>query len=317
MAVPQSPRQTQGYLQQLFAERGIAPRSRLGQNFLIDLNIQRLLVETARLERRDVALEVGAGTGGLTAELARYAGQVLAVEIDPRYYALAAEAVAGCTNVTLVHADVLKSKNRLNPQLLEQLHGLMGALGPDAQFKLVANLPYSAATPVIANLLGSDPAPASMSVTIQQELADRLAARPRTKDYGALSVWVQGLAKVRLVRRLPPSVFWPRPKVFSAIVQIVPQPGWRARISELGLFHELVRRAFLHRRKKLSNTLSAEFREQFTKPEAEHFLEAQGVSPDARPEAVTVRQWIELGNAYARVLGRAGSSADTPGKPGG
>lgn len=312
----QSPRQTQSYLQQLFAEHGIFPRSRLGQNFLIDLNVQRLLVEAARLEPRDVVLEVGAGTGGLTGELARQAGHVVAVEIDPRYCELAAQAVAGCDNVTLVRADVLKGKNRLNPEVIERVRGSIAGAGPGASFHLVANLPYSVATPVISNLLGADPVPTSMTVTIQQELADRLAARPRTKDYSALSVWVQALATVRLMRRLRPSVFWPRPKVSSAIVRIVPQPAWRKRIAELDVFHEFARRAFLHRRKKLSNTLAAEFRKEFSKAGAEGFLEAHGVSPDARPEAVTVRQWTALGNAYVVLLKRVACTGNAPEKPG-
>jgi 16S rRNA (adenine1518-N6/adenine1519-N6)-dimethyltransferase len=308
MPAPQTPRQTLSYLQRLFAGHGIAPKSRLGQNFLIDLNLQRLLVETARLGPDDVVLEVGAGTGGLTVELAGQAGHVLAVEIDPRFHDLAQQAVAGCTNVTLFRADVLRTKNRLNPELLDRLRALLQATGREAKIKLVANLPYSVATPVLSNLLGLDLPLVSLTATIQQELAERLTARPRTKDYGALSVWVQALARVRVVRRLPPSVFWPRPKVFSAIVQIVPQTAWRARIADLEVFHEFVRRAFLHRRKKLSNTLAAEFRDRFTKPQAAEFLQRHHVSPDARPEAVNVRQWIGLGNAFGEMLCSPASS---------
>ncbi|MBV9126162.1 MAG: methyltransferase domain-containing protein, partial [Planctomycetes bacterium] len=109
------PRQTLSYLRNLFAERNIRPKNKLGQNFLIDLNLLDLLLRTAELTREDLALEVGSGTGSLTARLAEEAGAVVSLEIDSDFFALAGEAVAGRDNVRLLHADILKNKNELNP----------------------------------------------------------------------------------------------------------------------------------------------------------------------------------------------------------
>src|SRR5947208_9407595 len=125
------------------------------------------------------------------------------------------------------------------------------AAHPGSQFKLVANLPYNIATPILSNLLLADPLPVSLTATIQKELADRIVARPGTKDYSALSIWMQALCAMEVVRELGPQVFWPRPKVHSAIIHIVLNPAKRAALSDLPFFHAFVRGLFFHRRKFL------------------------------------------------------------------
>src|SRR5262249_18554872 len=152
-------------------------------------------------------------------QLAEHAGAVLSVEIDPHFHSLAQELLGDRHHVRLLHADVLKNKNHFNPELLAALDE-MRSRAPGAPRKLVANLPYVVATPVIANFLISDIPFERFVVTVQWEMAERLMARRGTKDYGALSVLVQSLADVYLVRKLPPAVFWPRPEVESAIVEI-------------------------------------------------------------------------------------------------
>ena len=122
-------------------------------------------------------------------------------------------------NVRLLSQDALRNKNNLSPAVLDVLRSELAA-GPDRKLKLVANLPYNVATPIISNLLAGDVVPTSMTVTIQKELGDRIMARPSTKDYSALSVWMQSQCRIELVRVMPPSVFWPRPKVNSAILHI-------------------------------------------------------------------------------------------------
>src|SRR5262245_52277196 len=156
MSAPQSsPRQTLSYLRNLFEERGLKPKNKLGQNFLIDLNLLDLLVRAAELTRDDLAVEIGSGTGSLTARLADEAGAVLSVEIDPAFFAMTTEAVAGRPNVTLLHADVLKNKNEIHPEVLTRLDELWRRSGCP-RLKLVATLPYAVATPVLANLLLSE-----------------------------------------------------------------------------------------------------------------------------------------------------------------
>ncbi len=219
MTQPPSHRQTQSFLIRRFAEAGIRPKTKLGQNFLIDLNLQRLLLDRAALGPDDVVLEVGTGTGSLTAQMARQAAAVVSVEVDRELYRLASEELAGLANVRLLHLDALKNKNRLNPEVIAAVDQEL-ARAPGRRLKLVANLPYQVATPVLSNWLAMERPPSTMTVTIQKELAERIAARPGSKDYGSLSIWVQSQCRVEIVRVMPPEVFWPRPKVSSAIVQI-------------------------------------------------------------------------------------------------
>src|SRR4051812_3937054 len=163
-----SPRQTLSYLRNLFAERGIRPKNKLGQNFLIDLNLLDLLLRSADLTRDDLALEVGSGTGGLTVRLAEQAGAGVSVELDPALASLTEEAGGQALGpapaqgpggwpdrVALLHADVLRNKNELNPAVVQAL-AEVGRRAGTAQVKLVSNLPYAVAVPVISNLLLSD-----------------------------------------------------------------------------------------------------------------------------------------------------------------
>src|SRR5262245_37890503 len=225
-------RQTLSHIQRLLTARGIRPQNKLGQCFLIDLNLIDLIIRTAELTRDDLALEIGAGTGSLTARLSDAAGAVVSVEIDSAIAALAAEQVHDRANVRLVRADALASKNELNPTVLDCAARMQAEFGC-TRWKLVANLPYAVATPIIANLLIQDRPIERMVVTVQWEIAERLTARPGTAAYSAVSVLVQSLADVAIERRLGPSVFWPRPKVESAIVRIDPRPGLREQIGDV------------------------------------------------------------------------------------
>src|SRR5262245_10076524 len=203
MSAPQSPRQTLSYLLNLCAERGIRPKNKLGQNFLIDLNLLDLLLRTAELTRDDLAVEVGTGTGSLTARLAEQAGAVLGVEVDPAFHSLTREAIAGHEDrVVLLHHDVLENKNTIRTEVLTALQELRERSGC-TRLKHVANLPYAVAVPVLTNFLISELGFERLVATVQWEIAERLLAQPGTKDYGALAVLVQNLAGVELVRQLP------------------------------------------------------------------------------------------------------------------
>jgi 16S rRNA (adenine1518-N6/adenine1519-N6)-dimethyltransferase len=290
-------RQTQTYLQNLFAQRGIVPQRRFGQNFLIDLNIHDVIVRAAQVAPGDVILEIGSGTGALTALLAARGATVVAVDVDPGMARLTSEAVAGVSNVRVLNVDVLESKHRLNAQVLDNVRAGLAA-GTGRQFKVVANLPYHVATPTIMNLLVHDElCPSLLVVTIQRELADRICAEPTGSAYGAVSVVVQALAGVSVERTLPPAVFWPRPKVDSAIVSIRPEQQKRARVGNVSAFHELVRRMFLHRRKYMRHVLADIWRDQWSKAEVDAWLEERGLSGQLRAEALDVEEFITLAHA--------------------
>jgi len=328
-------RQTTSYLKALFAQVGFSIDARRGQNFLVDLNLLDLLERSAGVGPDDVVLEVGTGTGALTERLAATAGRVVTVEIDPRLAQLARDRLlaagidtagvdtagvdaadlhaagsAAATHppadgagvpvrVVLVEGDVLAGKHRLAPGVLAAVEAARAGGG---RFMLVANLPYCVATPVISNLLCL-PRPFDVAtVTVQREMAERMTAAAGSSAYNALSVWVGAQCRGEIVRILPPSAFWPRPQVESAIVRLELEPERRARIDDLGRFHAFVRDVFCHRRKLLRGVLvgiaggkrSADARERVAR-----VYDAMGLAADARAEDIPPDDFVRLERGFA------------------
>jgi 16S rRNA (adenine1518-N6/adenine1519-N6)-dimethyltransferase len=292
-----STRQTLSYLRNLFAERGIKPKNKLGQNFLIDLNLLDLLLRSAELTRDDLALEVGSGTGSLTVRLVEQAGAVVSVEVDSDFAALTDEEVRQRDRISLLHADVLKNKNELNPVVLRAVEDLGRRCGT-RRVKLVSNLPYAVAVPVLANLLIGKLAVERMVVTVQWEIAERLLASPGVKDYGALAVLVQSLADVELVRRLSPKVFWPRPLVDSAIICVRPSAAKRAHVGDPLRFRAFLRDLYVHRRKNLRGALAALPGRDLSKSEVDARLAELGIDGTLRAEALDLEQHLQLCNRF-------------------
>ncbi len=299
-----SERQTRSHLVRLFETHGIHPRSDLGQNFLIDLNLIEFVVRHAELDSRDVALEIGTGTGGMTTFLAARAGHVVTVEIDKHVYGLALEATAGLENVTLLHTDALKNKNQLHPEVLETVRREL-ARDPDRRLKLTANLPYHVAAPIIGNLIATDIPWERMVVTVQFEMGERMMAAPRTGEYGAMAIWLQSQCQIRILKKLGPQVFWPRPQVDSAVVLVTPDSELAAKIEHREFFHDFLRRVFTLRRKHLRAALATVYKGHVEKSQIVELLQSMGFGENARAEEIDVATLVELSNRLVRVIGTA------------
>jgi 16S rRNA (adenine1518-N6/adenine1519-N6)-dimethyltransferase len=292
-SLPSSARQTLSFLLKRFEETGIRPQAKHGQNFLIDLNLLQVLFEAAEVTHDDIVLEVGTGTGSLTALLAKRAAAVVTVEIDPAMFQLASEELHRFDNVMMLQVDALKNKNHMNPVVMEAVAAQLAEM-PGRRLKLVANLPYNVATPIVSNLLREDMTPQTMTVTIQKELGDRITALPGTKDYSALSVWIQSQCRVEILRILPPSVFWPRPKVSSAFLQITLDESLRQRIPDRAFFQDFIRAMFLHRRKFLRSELLTVVKDRLSKPEVDAILARLNLDGSLRAESLDVDTMLAL-----------------------
>jgi 16S rRNA (adenine1518-N6/adenine1519-N6)-dimethyltransferase len=294
---PAQTRQTLGYLRGLLQSHGLEPKAKLGQNFLIDLNLLDLICRAAELNPLDAVLEVGTGTGSLTALMADRAGCVCSVEIDADFHRLAHEIVGDRPNVRLVHGDALARKNVFNPAALA-IWDELAAKYDSRHRKLVANLPYVVATPVITNLLISDRPLDLIVAMVQWEIGERVRAQVGTKDYNSLSVLVQSVADVETVRKVLPANFFPRPKVDSAITLIRPNPAKRKRVGDVARFRTFLRDLYTQRRKNLRGALAGRPGATEGKSEVDARLKAIGFDGNARAETLTVEQHLELCKAF-------------------
>jgi len=264
--------QTLADIKRILETRGLSPQKMFGQNFLLDHNLIRKLVDAAGVKAGDAVLEVGPGTGALTEELVARGCRVVAAEIDRGLAAHLREHFKDAAGFTLVEGDCLADKRTLAPAIVE-------ALGPGT-FTLVSNLPYGAATPVMSVLLTDHPNCRGLFVTIQREVADRLAAKPGSKDYGTLSIIAQVTAHVETVAKLPPECFWPRPDVTSAMVSLVRRE--RPLIDDARGLGTFVQALFEKRRKQLGAVLGRER------------AWPAGVQPTDRAESLSLEQLIAL-----------------------
>jgi len=289
---------TKTELRLLFDEADLRPDRRLGQHFLVDGNLLRMLVREGAVGPRDTVLEVGAAVGNLTELLAERAGWVVAVEIDPALAFIAKERLAAAANLDYIVSDILAGKHHVSGSILDIVRARQKRLaGP---FKVVANLPYGAATPLVAELVMKDPSPERLVFTVQEEVADRLIARPGTRAYGPVGVLVQALADVEIIRRLGPSVFWPQPKVYSTMLCVRPMLSFRRRIADLAVFRRTIEGLFAHRRKRAARSLAlSDELGRAAEPWAARLV-AAGLDPEARGETYPVEEIIRLSNGLAK-----------------
>lgn len=261
---------------EIVRRHGIRPSKSLGQNFLVDPNTIRKILRLARVSPGDRVLEIGAGFGFLTVALANQAESVIAVEFDRGLIAALRESVSELTNVTVVQDDAMK---------LDYSSVLEGS-----GHRMISNLPYNLATPLVARLLESVPAIDDFVVMVQREVGERLVAPPGSKTYGAISVVVRYFAEGKLLSRVPATVFWPKPKVESVIVHLVR----RSPPVDLGFapLSRVVHAAFGQRRKTIRNSLAAGLPVEPARVEGALVL--AGIDPRVRAEMLSLEDFARI-----------------------
>ena len=293
--------QTKTDIQRLLAGAGVEPNKRLGQHFLIDLNLMELLLSNANITENDIVLEVGSGTGSLTSELVRRAGKVIAVECDDALAEITRQHLRNAKNIEVINADVLESKNTINRQVIEKLQQAQQEIF--GRLLLVANLPYSAASNVMLNLLSGTVVADEMIVTVQKEVALRMAAEAGSEDYGVLSIFLAAMGQCRVLRKLSPKVFWPPPQVDSAIVRFDRDAAKVAEIHNIELFHRVVDLFMGHRRKMMKACVKfAEGRLANVHNWQDIFTRAF-IEPHQRPEELSAADYVAMANLCNETLG--------------
>ncbi len=278
-------RLTPASLRALAARHGIRPKKSLGQHFLIEPALAKRIVELAEVGPDDRVVEIGAGLGSLTVALAQAAGEVLAVEVDRALVPALREVVDDLPRVRVVVADAVRVD--------------WGALLGPGGWKMVANLPYNVAVPVVMRILDDQPGIARLFVMVQREVGERLVASPGDEQYGAVSVRVAYRAEGRVVRRVPKTVFWPEPKIESVLVSLVRRPP-PVSVDASSLWR-VVNEAFGQRRKTVANAL---VRLGVERPQAEAILRECGLPMRVRAEQLDLHAFACVAERWAPAAAR-------------
>ena len=257
-----------------------------GQNFLIDSNIINKIIGAADVQADDFILEIGPGIGTLTQHLAYSAGKVVSVEIDSRLIPVLEDTLNGYENAEIINEDILKA----------DIKGIIDERSSGKRIKVIANLPYYVTTPVIMELLAICDKISSITVMVQKEVADRMAASPGTKDYGALSLAVNYFSEPKKITDVSPNCFMPRPDVTSSVIQLNIKENRQAVKDERMMF-KIIKAAFGQRRKTLLNSLKNSDGFHLSKSQWEEVFREAGVEPGVRGETLSLEQFADLSDA--------------------
>ncbi len=266
---------------------GVFAKKMFGQNFLIDDNILQNIVYSANVSDEDTIIEIGPGLGNLTHYILEKGAKVIAFEIDTDMINILNERFGECEKLQIVNKDILKV------DMEEYLK--------DKNVKIIANLPYYITSPIIFKLLEYRKNIQSITIMIQKEVADRINAKPHSKDYGILTINTNYVADVKKMFNVPNTSFVPAPNVTSAVIQITPN---ESKEKELGIdddevFKELVKKAFAARRKKLTNSLQTAGLRDVSKQDIENMIQQVGLKLTCRAEEVSIEQYAKMANIIA------------------
>ena len=273
-------------------------QKKYGQNFLIDTSVLERIIKAAQISTEDCVLEIGPGIGTMTQYLAETAGKVVAVEIDKALIPILEETLGPYENVTVLQGDILKVNIG---ELAEKYH-------KGKPLKVVANLPYYITTPIIMGLFEKKVPLDSITVMVQKEVAERMRAKPVTKDYGALSLAVQYYAVPQIVANVPPNCFMPRPAVGSAVVKLTCFEKPPVEVKSERFLFALIRAAFNQRRKMLINALTGAGGIDVTKDRITEALEKLGIQETIRGEKLSLAEFAGLADMLYNGSGEIRSS---------
>ncbi|MBH0231848.1 16S rRNA (adenine(1518)-N(6)/adenine(1519)-N(6))-dimethyltransferase RsmA [Halobacillus yeomjeoni] len=268
---------------------GFSFKKSLGQNFLIDVNILKNIIDHAGIDSTTGAIEIGPGIGALTEQLAQNAGKVVAFEIDQRLLPILDETLGEYNNVQVINEDILKAD--VKEVIAEHFQSL-------EKVKVVANLPYYITTPILMQLLMNRLPIDSLTVMIQKEVADRMAAEPNNKSYGSLSIAVQYYTEARVAMNVPKTVFMPQPNVDSSVLHLQMRENPPVDVKNEEFFFEVVKAAFGQRRKTLMNNLARHFKGDMDKQAIRMKLESVDIEPSRRGESLTMEEFARLADAF-------------------
>lgn len=268
-------------IKELLSKYNCLPSKRLGQNFLTNKLTLDKIIEATELNQKDTVLEIGPGMGTLTKELSALSEKVIAVEKDKKMAEILKETLADCKNVEVINEDALK----FNPKK----YGLASV-----KYKMVANLPYYAASPIIRMFLEAKNPPEFMVIMIQKEVAQRICGRPPSMSLLAASV--QFYAEPKIVSHVSKNCFWPAPKVDSAIIKIAPQNTADREQINADLFFKIVKAGFSHPRKQLAGNLSNSLKKD--KKSVDLWLLENNIDPSRRAETLVVSDWKRLAASF-------------------
>ncbi|WP_077329931.1 16S rRNA (adenine(1518)-N(6)/adenine(1519)-N(6))-dimethyltransferase RsmA [Virgibacillus siamensis] len=266
----------------------------LGQNFLIDVNILENIMKQAGIDKHAAAIEVGPGIGALTEQLAIHADKVVAYEIDQRLLPILQETLKDYENVQVMHQDILKA------DVSSAIHKYFD---PGKAVHVVANLPYYITTPILMKLLREKLPVTSITIMIQKEVAERMAAEPNNKSYGSLSIAVQYYTDAEVIMNVPKTVFMPPPNVDSSVLQLTIRGIPPVQVDHEGYFFEVVQACFAQRRKTLRNNLNRHFKGVFEKEKITELLEKAGIDGGRRGESLDMQEFAVLANIFYREIG--------------
>ena len=294
--------QTKQKIQRLLEAEGVTPNHRRGQNFLIDLNLMQLLINTAQICDNDIVLEVGCGTGSLTETIAELAGKVIAADIDPTLARIASKQLQHFHNVELIETDILESKSKIDSNVKNAIKKAENIY--TGRILLVSNLPYSISSPLMINMVTSDLCADAMFVTVQKEVAQRMTASPGSKNYGTLSIFLAAAGDIKIVRILKPTVFWPQPQVESAMVSFIRKKEKVQNIKDMKIFRQVVNLFMQHRRKMLKACIRFAQEPLLSVQNFSNIFSDCGIDPHERPEKLYPEQYVEIANLAAKFLSR-------------